>query len=144
MAYRTRTHLNGDDMTPLGLVPKHLSKQAFAKRLYNLMIAKGWNQSELARRAGLQRDRISTYIRGQTLPTPQNVKAIADALGITPEELLPNHTEAAIEEDTPSLEMRVSTNDPSKAWLRVNRLVTTKTAAEVVTILNNDDVLARD
>lgn len=143
MAYRTRTHLSGDDMTPLGLAPKHISKQAFARRLYNLILAKGWSQSELARRSGLQRDRISTYVRGQTLPTPQNAAAIAQALGITTEELLPNMAEAAIEEDTPSLEMRVSTNDPTKAWLRVNRLVKTETAAKVITILNDDDVLDR-
>lgn len=143
MAHRNRTHLSGDDMTPLRLVPKHLSKQAFAKRLYNLMLSKGWNQSELARRAGLQRDRISTYIRGQTLPTPQNVAALATALGVTAEEMLPNQVEAAIEEDTPSLEMRVSTSDPTKAWLRVNRLVTTATAAKVIALLNEDDVIDR-
>ena len=54
MAKRVRTHLS-DSQTDPDLRPKHLTKQEFGKRLYKLMISKGWHQSELARRADVAR-----------------------------------------------------------------------------------------
>jgi transcriptional regulator with XRE-family HTH domain len=72
-------------------------KLAFAHRLERLMVERGWNQSELARRASLfmphgkkmGRDNISNYCRGDVLPGPVHLNAIAKALGVRNEELLP-------------------------------------------------------
>lgn len=116
-------------------VPKHLSKQEFARRLYRLMTEKGWRQSELGRRAGLPRDSISTYMRAKTLPTKESVKKLAKALGVEPLDILPNFVESAIDADMPMMEMKVSNNMPSKAWLRVNQLVPTSVASEIIAIL---------
>jgi transcriptional regulator with XRE-family HTH domain len=141
MVRTNRTHVT-DSMSEdsrSGMVPKHLAKQDFAKRLYRLMLKRGWNQSELARRADLPRDSVSTYIRAKVMPTPQSTERLAAALGVAPEELLPNHVESAIEEDTPSLEMKVSVNAPSKAWLRVNRLVSLSTAARVIDLIEAEN-----
>lgn len=138
MAVKQRTHIP-DNSSVDPLAPKHLTKQDFAKRLYRLMLKRGWNQSELARRADLPRDSVSTYIRAKVMPTPQSAERLARALGVTPEELLPNHVESAIEEDTPSLEMKVSVNAPHKAWLRVNRLVSLSTAAKVIALIEAED-----
>ena len=139
-----RTHM--PDLTPsdVALAPRHLSKQQFAKRLYRLMLSKGWNQSELARRAGLPRDSVSTYVRGKVMPTPQSAQALAQALGVTPEEIMPNHVQGAIDEDEPSLEMKVSVNSPRHAWLRVNRLVSLATAARVIDLIESEDNRASD
>lgn len=142
MPRKTRHHIGiGDSMTPSIFRPKHLTKQEFGRRLYTLMNAKGWHQSELARRANLNRDAISTYVRGKTLPTPANLNALAAAFDIAPEELLPNHVESAIDDDTPAFEMKVSTNAPGMAWLRVNRLVSTATAVKIAELLQHDDAL---
>lgn len=140
MARRVRTFTTGvgDSPSDETLRPKHLTKQEFGRRLYNLMLQKGWNQSELARRAGIARDSVSTYVRGVSLPEPLNLQKLADALDVKPIELLPNGTEAAIDEDNPSLEFKVSNSDSRVAWLRVNRLVTTATAVKVVELLNDD------
>ena len=137
MAKRVRTHL-GDTHTDPDLRPKHLTKQEFGKRLYRLMISKGWHQSELARRADVARDSVSTYIRGVSLPEPGNLERLAKALGVDPVDLLPNHIEAAIDNDVPSLEMKVSGSDPRVAWLRINRLVSTATCVKVVELLGGD------
>jgi transcriptional regulator with XRE-family HTH domain len=139
MARNNRTHItDGSSYDEPAMAPKHLTKQTFAKRLYGLMMAKGWTQSELARRAGLPRDSVSTYIRAKVMPTPQSAQSLAKALGVKPEDLLPNFVESAIEEDTPSLEMKVSVNAPSKAWLRVNRLVSLATAARVIDLIESE------
>lgn len=141
MARSIRTHLPSDSGTPGTLIPKHMTKQEFGKRLYSLMLAKSWNQSELGRQSGLPRDSISTYVRGRSLPTPQNLEALAKAFGVESTELLPNYMEAALDADIPSLEMK--SGDHGMSWLRVNRLVSTATAIKIVELLENDRVLDR-
>ncbi len=115
---------------------KHLSKEQFGRSLYRRMVEKGWNQSELARRADIPRDSVSKYIRGISTPTEQSLRALATALDTTPEELLPNHVEMAVSQDTLSLEIRTSPAAPNAAWLRVNQLVSIETALKVAALLN--------
>lgn len=143
MPRKVHTHLPTDTQTPTVLLPKHMTKKEFGRRVYNLMMARGWNQSELGRQADLPRDSISTYIRGKTLPTPQKLEALAKALNVKPEELLPNHTESAIDEENPAFEMKVSGSAPGMAWIRVNRLVSMATAIKIADLLEHDRVLDR-
>lgn len=139
MANKVRTHILSDAPTDKKLTPKHLTRQEFAKRVYQLMLGKGWNQSELSRRSGLPRDSISVYMRAKSLPTPVNLQRLASALGVAPEELLPNRLESAIDEDNPSFEIRSPQGMPSKAWVRVNRLVSMSTATKIAELLEADN-----
>lgn len=66
-------------------------RAAFARRVLNARIKKGWNQSELARQAALHmpdgrfgRDSISKYEKATHLPYPVQLDALAKALGIPP------------------------------------------------------------
>lgn len=143
MPRKVRTHAPGDATPDVRLAPRHLTKQEFGKRLYNLMLRRGWHQSELARQSGLPRDSISVYVRGKSMPTPTSVQALARALDVAPEELLPNHIEGAIDEDTPAFEMKVSPNAPMVAWVRLNRLVSVRTALKIAELLEADDAVDR-
>lgn len=142
MTRTTRFHV--DEMPETGMAPKHLTKQQFGRRLYQMMLSRGWNQSELARQADLPRDSISTYVRGVALPTPKSLQALATALGVAPADLLPNAIEAAIDDDHPSFSIQVSPSAPSVAWLRVNRLVTMSAAMKIGEILEHDSVKSSD
>lgn len=122
-----------------GLAPKHLTKEEFARRVYRLMVQRGWTQSDLARHAGLPRDAISVYVRAKSLPTPVNLAKLAQVFGMKPEELLPNIVESAIDNDQPAFEMRASTAAPGKVWLRVNRMVSMATAVKIADLLEQDD-----
>jgi transcriptional regulator with XRE-family HTH domain len=128
----------------MALVSKHLTKQEFGRRLYSLMLAQGWTQSELARQADLPRDSISVYVRGRSLPTPTSLAKLAQAFNMQSEELLPNLIDGAIDEDTPAFEMKVSTNAQNIAWVRVNRAVTLKTALKIAELLESDDALRKE
>ena len=77
-------HDSTDQSQLSNLIPRHLSKQEFGKRLYKLMLERGWHQSELARQSGLPRDSISVYVRGKSLPTPTSLQALARAFGVQP------------------------------------------------------------
>lgn len=138
MTRSTRFHV--DDLPESSFAPKHLTKQQFGRRLYQLMLSRGWNQSELARQAELPRDSISTYVRGVAFPTPKSLKALATALGVQMTDILPNAIESAVDEDHPSFEMKVSPSAPSTAWLRVNRLVSLSTATKIAELIEADQV----
>jgi transcriptional regulator with XRE-family HTH domain len=153
MVKRARSHVPSpaimDTQTPSGLKPKYLSKQEFGRRVYQAIMKKGWSQSDAAREASkrgepaVTRDDISRYVRGISLPTEGKLKKLAHVLDMTPEELLPNFVASAIDDDHPAFEMKVSPSNPGIAWLRVNRLVFTKTAVAVATLLENDNAADR-
>lgn len=107
------------------------------------MLGKGWTQAELARRADVLKDSVSNYVRGNITPTGINLEKLAKALGVKPEELYPNLAESAIAADTPSLELKVSTSDPTVSWLTINRMVRTSTAAKIIELLEADDAVDR-
>lgn len=141
MARSNRSHIPEEGLSAnADLAPRHLSKQEFGRRLYNAMMRKGWNQSELSRRSGVPRDSISIYIRGKSLPGPASLQKLADALGLEPLDLLPNIVESAIDSDDPSFEFKASPSSPTKGWLRVNRLVKFSTTIAVGDLLEKDDV----
>lgn len=123
--------------------PKPLNRTDFARKLYNLMLAKGWRQSELARRAGLPRDSISTYIRGKTLPTSASAVKLAKALGVEAEELLPYSAESnpAVRGiiEVPSIGMTVNPNTPNIAFLQVNRNVSTALAVKIIEMVRAEN-----
>ncbi|SEP26831.1 Helix-turn-helix [Rhodopseudomonas pseudopalustris] len=121
------------------LIPKHLAKDEFARRLLTLMRRKGWRQAEFARQAGLARNAISVYLRGSSLPNPESLQKLAKALGVKPEELLPNYQEAAIERDHPELELRVSPGDSKTAWIRINRAMPTTLAIKIMGLIEAHD-----
>jgi len=74
----------------------------FKARLYQARRDKGWSQSELARRVwgemedkrgymvAKNRDRISAYESGRSVPERSNLDAIAEALGMSVSELAPD------------------------------------------------------
>lgn len=109
----------------------------FGRRVQSLMLERNWNQAELARAAGLGRDSISTYIRGKVFPDPKNLKRIADAFGMTPQQMMPSDMTSAIDAEVPALEMRQSAADPTKVHIRINRTVTVEQASKIFSILNH-------
>lgn len=62
----------------------NVERMEFAKKLINLMRDKDLNQSDLARKAGLTRDAVSTYVRARSMPEPINLAKLAKALDVEP------------------------------------------------------------
>jgi transcriptional regulator with XRE-family HTH domain len=118
--------------------PKEAVRREFGKRLQGAMIDAGWNQSELARRSGFGRDNISAYIRGISLPGPLHLNALANALSIKPDALMPSNAMPSVDQVIPALDVR----DVGKglAWLRINQAVEWETALKIMQMLKSDDV----
>ncbi len=125
--------------------------EEFAKRLHYALLKRGISQSDLARLVwnetrtdskGFEqvvgRDRISAYINKKAMPSPATLQKIADALEMNVHELAPNLTAAAVEKDSPALEMKMIEGHPDKVLLRINQLVPLSVAAKIIAMI--DDV----
>lgn len=130
------------------LTPTQLTKQEFGRRLAALILERGWNQSDLVRKVNdmfpdldrpFGRDAVSTYVNGRRFPTPKSLNMLCQALGVTRDELLPNASIQAINDENPALELRQAAGHPGKAWVRVNRMMSFDVAAKIVSLINEED-----
>jgi transcriptional regulator with XRE-family HTH domain len=136
------THAGGPTDIPPD-APYEAAKAEFARRLQTAMIAKGWHQSELARRASgymprgeqITRDMVSKYIRAFTLPSPKALEALAKAVGKKADELLPTRGVSAAA-DHPAFDIRGL--EGGNAWLRINQAVPMSVALKIMELLNRD------
>jgi transcriptional regulator with XRE-family HTH domain len=128
--------------------------EQFASKLQALRIAKDWSQSDLARevwgetetRAGRKvaknRDRISTYEMGKSWPDPHNLTKIANALGVSPEELAPDITAATVERQNPEIAVIAVAGHADKVHLKVNKLVPMSIATLIMQLLDYANLIA--
>lgn len=126
-------------------------KQEFARRLQAALVRKGWNQSEVARRANahlpkpergqkrnkaIGRDSLSHYLRGHQLPLPVYLDALAKALDLRPEDLMPTSGFAIPPNGAP---LAVRGLPDGRMSLTVNRTVSSDTAMKIMAILAKED-----
>jgi transcriptional regulator with XRE-family HTH domain len=93
---------------------ERLRLQEFARKRPTARTERGMTQSDLARAAfgtdasadgdtvARSHDRISVYLAGQALPDPKNRKALADALGVPADALVPPPAAATVAREAPS------------------------------------------
>jgi transcriptional regulator with XRE-family HTH domain len=110
---------------------REVVKSEFARRLYEAIVSMGWTQSEFARHCGLNRDAVSTYVRGKSSPSPLNLEKMATVLNMRPEELMPNYYEAAHAKADPQMELRDVPNDEGYMWIKLNMRLPKKVAIEI-------------
>lgn len=128
----------------------------FGRRLQSRMIALGWSQTDLARFASahlpqpakgqvqghsIGRDQISSYIRGKYLPRPHVLEAIAKALGCEASDLLPAASVPSVGDESPAFSLTDVDGTGKRVALRINRVVTRKTAAAIIHLLEEEDKL---
>lgn len=127
---------------PPGRVPppagaRDLAKQELARHLVAAMRERDWSQSDLARHADVPRELISTYVRGVSLPEPRTLRKLANALGTTPEKLLPAAAGLTAQDEIPAFSITELAGHPGRVWLRINRMVTLDTAMQIGAILQS-------
>ncbi len=68
-------------------------EQDVAERIFELREARGWSQTELAKRAGIGRGTMNMVEGGRTAPRLITLRRLARALGVPVRELLPPEPE---------------------------------------------------
>lgn len=119
-------------------------RAAFARRLLNIRLKKGMNQSELARAAALHmpdgkfgRDNISKYEKGQHLPYPLQLDAMAKALNVPAAELLPENPGVG-ESMEPGAKPAFRTIDDDTLWLRINQAVPRELGMKIIRMMEEE------
>lgn len=120
-------------------------KREFARRLSQRLRDRNMNQSDLARRAGehfpggtINRDLISNYVRGEHVPRPAALAAIARALDCEPTDLLPPGAAPSVDaSDAPKLDIR--TLDSGAVWVRVNAVLPWASAMAILEIVKRHE-----
>lgn len=141
-----RGHAAEDDGTVTSL------KNEFARRLEARRIAKGWNQSELARRASdylpkpvkgqrsggkITRDMVSHWSRGLNLPRPEFLPALAKALDCEQTDLLPPGGVPSTIGEAPAMQMK--SQPDGRVWLSINRVVSMELAMKIASMVQAED-----
>jgi transcriptional regulator with XRE-family HTH domain len=128
---------------------------AFARRLHALMMDKGLTQSDVASQiwgkttntkghtVAKGRDRISEYVRGNSVPEPRNLRRLADVLGVTVEQLAPERAGSVLDRDDPALKMSAAAGQPGHVHLHINQTVPLGVAAEIIRLIGQSPAGAR-
>ncbi len=127
-------------------VPREVALVEFGRRVQKFMVEKGFtSQADLARKASqflpegksFNRDTISKYIKGITLPRAAHLSALAKALDVAEDELVPKQLSKTTTPET--VAVNVSTVDEDTAWLRINQAVPWSTAVKILALLKGED-----
>jgi transcriptional regulator with XRE-family HTH domain len=109
----------------------------FARRLVNRRKELGYSQVEVTRRikpllpngATFDRASMSRYEAGQNLPRPETLHALAAALDVSPEELLPSKLEA---KDVP---FKMTVDSDGMCRITLNMTVPTEVGLQIMQIV---------
>ena len=74
---------------------KNVIPEGFPRRIHDLRRQKNLSQTELAHEVGLHYTHIGRYERGESRPSADTLKRLADALGVTGDYLLEGATTEA-------------------------------------------------
>lgn len=120
---------------------------SFARKLHEAMTRRGITQSDLARmvwgettdsrgyKVARNRDRISQYLSGASVPETHNLQKLADALSMDVAELAPDLTASALDRSKPEVAITAVAGHLDRVHLVVNKLVPLTVAAQVVALI---------
>lgn len=126
--------------------PKGRAQAEFARRLYKALQERGWTQSELAERAKaflpsgrtVGRDAISKYQSGKMLPSAVTLAALAKALDMAEDELMPTRG-VGLTTANPDRDAYVPHGDGTATVNLKNRRLPTKIALEIMRLAETAD-----
>lgn len=131
--------LVADDIRTTGVRARQQAKQTLSRKIRLRLLELNMTPAELARKAGLSRDNVSTYMRASSLPSTESLAMLAHGLDMKPEDLLPTRLDATYSDpDKPTLEITATTGHPGKARLVVDQLVSMATATKIAELLQNE------
>jgi transcriptional regulator with XRE-family HTH domain len=145
MSKTPRSHptINAEPMDIHAAAPKPVALAEFANRLQKHMVTKGWNQSELARRASeampggkkIGRDSISQYMNAVSFPNPERLYALSQALGVEKSALIPTKgVRSAASDIAPAMDMRQISD--TEVFLRLNKRLPRSVALKIMMLVD--------
>ena len=113
----------------------HVKAKAVGERLRVLILERGWNQSELARKSGMRPSNVSNYLRGSNVPNPRQLAKLAEALGTTPADILNFGGEASPAPGSRAVSLTPVDQREGHMRLQVDQVVPAELATQVIGLL---------
>ncbi len=92
--------------------------ESFADRLSRLRKERGFTQAELSRRTGVSKPSLWAWEAGKSMPRPQNIHALADALATSEQYLLDGEGEKDAPESADAQSDQAAGSDPANPLRR--------------------------
>lgn len=129
---------------PVMKYPVQYLRIAFGRKLKALLEERGWKQADLAKASGLRRDSVHNYVNGKNVAGDDHLKKIADAFGVTTDELLPNQAmvESRGAKQSDPRQFETSFLKDGRLFLRFAQPVTMVQAARILEALVGDQAEA--
>ncbi len=122
-------------------------RTAIGRRIRSMILARGWNQSTLAREATkfyrvgeITRSNVSNWVKGQSLPGPARAQAVAKALDVEITALRPINTVEALRRPPKAAQHKaivVGDNGDGTARVHVDSLLPWATALRILEAINS-------
>jgi transcriptional regulator with XRE-family HTH domain len=121
--------------------------EQFARNLHAVMRRQRITNSGLARLiwgssrdtrgydVAANRNRIGDYLAARSMPRPETLRQIAEALGTTPEALAPEAEAVAVNRTPPEVMLVQAPGRPDKAHLKVDKVVSMDVALRILALL---------
>lgn len=122
---------------------------AFARRLNQALLAKGWRQADLvravhnlmpsdmdsdARAKAFGRHLVSSYMRGRHMPSPVNIALMAKALGLTVRDFVPEGAAVVVGHTDRAIQVTMSTG--GMARLKLDMELPNDIALQIMALAN--------
>lgn len=113
-------------------------RENFAQRLIALIRQQQMTQAELARKAGLERYHITDYTTARRYPRPGQLVVLADALGVSVDDLRPQPVGVPLRPKLPQFSM--ASDDQGSGGMRVqlDTVVSIETALKIGELLKDE------
>lgn len=142
-------------MPPVATKEEIALRREIGRRIHTMILAKGWNQSTLAREATkhfsggeITRSNISNWVCGLVLPGPGRAQALAKALGVSIEEIRPSGTIEGLRripgpkgprrQAQPQETININDAGNGKARVYIDRIVSWSVAMRVMKIFEDE------
>jgi transcriptional regulator with XRE-family HTH domain len=122
---------------------QRLALRSFSETLKQARLDRGLSQADLAREiwgttvdsrgytVAKKRDRISSCEAGKAVPEDHHLQQLADALGMTIEELAPDLVAASVDRGAPEMAINMVKGGDNIVHLEINCLIDLPTAMEI-------------
>ena len=131
---------------------QRLALRTFAETLKQARTDRGMSQADLARliwgtttdtrgyTVARKRDRISSYEAGKATPEAHHLQQLAEALGMTVEELAPDIVAANVDRGNPEIAINMLPGGENMVHLEINCLTDLQTAMEIGALVTRSRV----
>lgn len=131
------TDIDGGFLTASSRELKERIRKTFAENFYRILDEKNISQRDVCSHTDMQPYELNKYARGTLTPKPDKVQAIARALNVEPDELIPGYV---TKKDRKRAAVRMVTLDSGNVWLEFSAAFDPEIANQILELISKNKI----